>query len=77
MKIKSNENKEKVYLSESEENEDSEENEISESQNENGRIIVYVRIRPFNISEIQIDKTSPIKSIDTKNNTLTCKIILI
>ena len=63
-----------------EENKDSldyESNETSEfdSQNEK-RIFVFIRIRPFIPSELQIDKTTPFKSIDTKNNILTCKIFL-
>ena len=62
----------------SKENEDSEDlegNESSESslQNENGRISVYIRIRPFNQIEQKLDNTTPFKSINQKNNSLICK----
>ena len=60
---------------EGEEMEDSEENENSEplSQNEKGRISVYIRIRPFNTMEMKLDNTTPFKSIDQENNTIICK----
>lgn len=60
---------------EGEEMEDSEENENSESlsQNEKGRISVYIRIRPFNAMEMKLDNTTPFKSIDQENNTIICK----
>ena len=52
-----------------------EEEEISENSKENkkGRILVYIRIRPFNSSEIKLCSASPFKSIDTKNNLVKCK----
>ena len=60
---------------EGEEMEDSEENENSESlsQNEKGRISVYIRIRPFNPMEMKLDNTTPFKSIDQQNKTIICK----
>ena len=52
-----------------------EENVIEETESsiKRGRIFVYVRIRPFIPSELEEDNTTPIKSIDTINNKLTCK----
>lgn len=60
----------------SEEVESSEEYESSEqdTQNDRGRIFVYIRIRPFLPSEKGVDDGTPFKLIDTKNNKLTCKI---
>ena len=37
------------------------------------RVLVYVRIRPFNEDEINRDSSSPIEVIDTKNNAMICK----
>lgn len=37
------------------------------------RVLVYVRIRPFNEDELIKDKTTPIEFIDTKNNAMICK----
>ena len=37
------------------------------------RVLVYVRIRPFNEDELIKDKTTPIEFIDTKNNAMVCK----
>ncbi len=39
------------------------------------RVLVYVRIRPFNEDELNRDKTSPIEIIDTKTNSMISKII--
>ena len=58
---------------EDEENEEGEEISDNNSQDEQGRISVFVRIRPFIQNEIELDNTSPIKSVDTKNNSLICK----
>ena len=70
------ENEEKENeISEFEDEEDEEGEEITDnnSQDEQGRISVFVRIRPFIQNEIELDNTSPIKSVDTKNNSLICK----
>ena len=58
---------------EDEENEEGEEITDNNSQDKQGRISVFVRIRPFIQNEIELDNTSPIKSVDTKNNSLICK----
>ena len=58
---------------EDEENEEGEEISDNNSQDEQGRISVFVRIRPFIQNEIELDNTSPIKSVNTKNNSLICK----
>ena len=70
------ENEEKENeISEFEDEEDEEGEEITDnnSQDEQGRISVFVRIRPFIQNEIELDNTSPIKSVNTKNNSLICK----
>ena len=36
------------------------------------RVLVYVRIRPFNEDELEKDNTSPLEVIDTKNNAMIC-----
>ena len=36
------------------------------------RVLVYVRIRPFNEDELEKDSSSPLEVIDTKNNALIC-----
>lgn len=36
------------------------------------RVLVYVRIRPFNEDELQKDQSTPLEVIDTKNNALIC-----
>ena len=58
---------------EGEEIEEVEENSDNNYQDEQGRISVFVRIRPFIQNEIELDNTSPIKSVNTKNNSLICK----
>ena len=58
---------------EDEENEEGEEISDNNSQDRQGRISVFVRIRPFIQNEIELDNTSPIKSVNTKNNSLICK----
>ena len=58
---------------EDEENEEGEEITNNNSQDEQGGISVFVRIRPFIQNEIELDNTSPIKSVNTKNNSLICK----
>ena len=60
---------------ENESSEYEEENVIEETESsiKKGRIFVYVRIRPFIPSELEEDNNTPIKSIDTINNKLTCK----
>ena len=70
------ENKEKeneISEFEDEENEEGEEITDNNSQDEQGRISVFVRIRPFIQNEIELDNTSPIKSVNTENNSLICK----
>ena len=37
------------------------------------RILVFVRIRPFIPSEIELDDSSPIEMLDTNKNAMTCK----
>ena len=37
------------------------------------RVLVYVRIRPFNEDELNKYSSSPIEVIDTKNNAMICK----
>ena len=37
------------------------------------RVLVYVRIRPFNEDELEKDNSTPIEYIDTKNNAMICK----
>ena len=45
-------------------------------QEPNGeRVLVYLRIRPFNEDELNRDKTSPIELIDQKTNSMISKII--
>ena len=58
---------------EGEEGEEGEEISDNNSQDKQGRISVFVRIRPFIQNEIELDNTSPIKSVNTKNNSLICK----
>ena len=58
---------------EDEEGEEFEEISDNNSQDKQGRISVFVRIRPFIQNEIELDNTSPIKSVNTKNNSLICK----
>ena len=36
------------------------------------RVLVYVRIRPFNENELELDSSTPLEVIDTKNNALIC-----
>jgi hypothetical protein len=69
MSSTSNENEEGEEMEDSEENENSE----SLSQNEKGRISVYIRICSFNPMEMKFDNTTPFKSIDQENNTIICK----
>ena len=46
---------------------------IKENNNLKGeRVLVYVRIRPFNNDELEKDNSSPIEVIDTKNNAMIC-----
>lgn len=37
------------------------------------RVLVYVRIRPFNEMELEKDNTCPFEVIDLNNNALICK----
>ena len=47
---------------------------IASSQSPNKeRVLVYVRIRPFNEQEQKTDPTSPIENIDLNRNALTGK----
>ena len=49
-------------------------NSIASSQSPNKeRVLVYVRIRPFNEQEQKTDPTSPIENIDLNRNALTGK----
>ncbi len=36
------------------------------------RVLVYVRIRPFNEDELIKDSSTPIEVVDTKNNAMVC-----
>ncbi len=46
---------------------------INKDLNQKGeRVLVYVRIRPFNESELEKDQSTPLEVIDTKNNSLIC-----
>ena len=36
------------------------------------RVLVYVRIRPFNQDELKRDRSTPLEFIDTKNNAMIC-----
>ena len=36
------------------------------------RVLVYVRIRPFNEDELRKDSSTPLEVIDTKNNAMIC-----
>ena len=36
------------------------------------RVLVYVRIRPFNEDELLKDSSTPIELVDTKNNAMIC-----
>ena len=36
------------------------------------RVLVYVRIRPFNEDELEKDSSTPLEVVDTKNNALIC-----
>jgi hypothetical protein len=38
------------------------------------RVLVYVRIRPFNEDELNKDSSSAIEVIDTKNNAMICNL---
>ena len=67
------EDEEDVEDEEGEEGEEGEEISDNNSQDKQGRISVFVRIRPFIQNEIELDNTSPIKSVNTKNNSLICK----
>ena len=37
------------------------------------RVLVYLRIRPFNEEELKIDNTTPIELIDQKTNSIISK----
>ena len=37
------------------------------------RVLVYLRIRPFNEDELKIDNTTPIELIDQKTNSIISK----
>ena len=60
-----------------EENNKSNDNSITKNKtkNKNERVLVFVRIRPFIENELEYDNTSSIISIDTENNSMTCKNI--
>jgi hypothetical protein len=45
----------------------------TESNNNQERVKVYIRIRPFNDAEIKLGGLSPFKSIDIKNSVLSVK----
>ena len=45
----------------------------TESNNNQERVKVYIRIRPFNDVEIKLGGLSPFKSIDIKNSVLSIK----
>lgn len=44
-----------------------------EDANYGERVLVYVRIRPFNEMELEKDSTCPFEVIDLNNNALICK----
>ena len=46
----------------------------SKQETKGERVLVYVRIRPFNEDELNRDKTSPIELIDQKTNSMISKI---
>ena len=49
-------------------------NSVASSQSPNReRVLVYVRIRPFNEQEQKTDPTTPIENIDLNRNALTGK----
>ena len=53
---------------------DKETNSVASSQSPNReRVLVYVRIRPFNEQEQKTDPTTPIENIDLINNIMTGK----
>ena len=60
-----------------EENNKSNDNSITKNKtkNKNERVLVFVRIRPLIENELEYDNTSSIISIDTENNSMTCKNI--
>ena len=45
----------------------------TESNNNQERVKVYIRIRPFNDAEIKLGGLSPFKNIDIKNSVLSIK----
>ena len=51
----------------------SSEDDTEKSSEEEERIKVFVRIRPFSLTEKKIDDSSPIESIDKEENCLVCK----
>jgi len=45
----------------------------SNLNNNQERVKVYIRIRPFNVAEMKLGESTPFKSIDTKNSVLSIK----
>ncbi len=50
--------------------------DYSYQENKGERILVFVRIRPFLETELELDDSSPIKEVDVGNNIIKCKMIL-
>ena len=50
--------------------------DYSYQENKGERIRVFVRIRPFLVTELELDDSSPIKEVDVGNNIIKCKMIL-
>lgn len=50
--------------------------DFSYQENKGEKVQVFVRIRPFLKSELELDNTSPITEVDVGNNIIKCKIIL-
>ena len=45
----------------------------SQKEEKTERVLVYLRIRPFNEEELKIDSTTPIELIDQKTNSIISK----
>ncbi len=45
----------------------------SQKEEKTERVLVYLRIRPFNEDELKIDNTTPIELIDQKTNSIISK----
>ena len=45
----------------------------SQKEEKTERVLVYLRIRPFNEEELKLDSTTPIELIDQKTNSIISK----